>query len=570
MASKEQLMTALRNADAAGDADAAARFAQMIRDIPADQTPTFGQRARAVGDVAGAVIGGALAEPVAGVLGVASMPFAGPDGAAKVVQDVQSLPSQVMPKSELGQEYLQNVGGAIDKVKETTDPLWKGTIASLYGAIPFVNSEEQKKLMDALPGEGLSGDLGSAVLEVTGNEELAALASTYPTAAMELFGLKGAKSLKGDIPTSKISTNPKVALSQAVPEVTQLKNQAKELYKEVDDLGVKVAPEKFVDLSIKLRDKFNEFGVDKQLTPDSARLLDRFDETVDRIASDGISVSELDILRQLADVPAKKFDNGREMALGNIAKDYIDEFIDEFGNDMSRQGRVDVGEKIRNARNLWSRASKSDVLTEAMEKAKQQASGFENGLRIQFRQLLNNKKKMRGFSNAEKEAIQKVVQGGGIENTMRALGKFGIFGEGGQTTILPSLIGGPIAATFSGNPVVGVAVPVIGQVSKELAVKMTANNAAMAQSVIRAGDNGLEIAKAYARNIPKSQQSVADLTELLMRQNVDLNTIKEMAGEFGTMVNDAKFAAEFMRDAGLTSLMFAPGAETGIEEANKQ
>lgn len=529
-------------------------------------TPTFGERARAVGDVATTMIGGAIAEPVAGVAGALSMPFVGADRAAEVVKDTQALPNQILPKSELGQEYLKNIGEFFGSAADKINPLWKGTVASLYGAIPGVNAEEQQTMMDALPGEGLGDDIGSAILHATGSEELAAIASIYPTAVMELIGLKGAKNLGGDIPKSSLSQKPSVALKQATPDVDQLKTQARTLYKEIDDMGVKMNEDEFVNLSIGLRDKFNSMGMDRQLTPDSARIIDRFDELVGQ----EIQLSDLDMLRQLSDIPAKKFDNPREMALGNIAKEYIDDFIDAEGKRLASTGRVDVGEKIRNARNLWARGSKSDLLTEAMVKAKDQASGFENGLRIQFRQILGNKKKMRGFSRVEREAMEQVVQGGGVANTMRALGKFGIFGEGGQTTILPSLIGGPTAAALAGNPAIGVMVPVVGQVSKELALKMTQNNAKVAQGVIRAGNDGLEIAKAYVRNVPKSQRTVSDLTELLMRTEVDLDTITDMAGEFGTIANDAKYAAELFRDMGMTSLVAAPGAQTGIEEANQE
>ena len=535
----------------------------FVIDEPVKASPTIGERARAVGDVAGAMVGGVAGEIAGGLSGLAAMPFVGAEKAAEIVGDVQALPAESIPRSELGQEYLSNIGEFFGKAAEKINPLWKNTVASLYGVIPGADTEEMLK---ALPGKGLGGDLGEVIYQVTGSEELAAIASAYPTAVMEIIGFKGARALKGDAPTSDVSQKPSVALAQATPDVDQLKTQARTLYKEIDDMGVKMNEEKFIDLSIGLRDKFNSMGMDRQLTPDSARIIERFDELVGQ----EITLSDLDMLRQLSDIPAKKFDNPREMALGNTAKEYIDDFIDAEGRRLASTGRVDVGEKIRNARNLWARGSKSDVLTEAMEKAKDQASGFENGLRVQFRQLLGNKKKMRGFSKAEKDAMQQVVQGSGVANTLRALGKFGIFGQGGQTTILPALIGGPTAAAFAGSPVVGVMVPVIGQVSKELALKMTQNNAKMAQGVVRAGSDGLEIAKAYVRNVPKNQRSVSDLTELLMRTEVDLDTITEMAGDFGTLANDAKYVAELLRDMGLTSLVAVPGATTGVQEATQE
>lgn len=567
---REELMAALRSADAAGDTEAATRIAQMLQSTSTvESTPTFGERARAVGDVAGAVVGGAIAEPIAGLAGMATLPFAGAEKAAQVVGDVQSIPSEIMPKSDLGQEYLQNIGSAIEKVGDVVNPTLRGTVASLYGALPFVSSEEGEAMHEKLQGEGLGGDMGTVVLETTGSPALAALASAYPTAIAEIIGLKGAKNLKGDIPKSTVSQRPSVALSQATPEIDQIKTQSRDLYKEIDDMGVKMDGDKFVEMAISLRDKFNSMGLDKTLTPDASRIIDRFDELVDQ----DVSLSDLDTLRQLADIPARKFDNPREMALGNIAKEFIDDFIDAEGRRLASKGRVDVGEKIRTARNLWGRVRKGELFEEAIAKAKDTQSGFENGLRIEFRKILNNKKKLRGFTEAEQEAIRQVVQGGGIANTMKALGKFGVLGSGAggpQATILAPMLGGSIASAITGNPVAGVAVPIIGQVSRELATKLTLNNAKMAQQIVQAGNDGFEIAKAYVRSIPKGQQSVGELTELLLRSDVDLSTIKEMAGEFGTMINDAKYVAEVIRDMGLTSLVAAPGAATGIEEAQQE
>lgn len=529
--------------------------------------PTFGERVRAVGDVAGAMIGGAIAEPIAGVAGLLSMPFGGAEGAAQVVEDVREVPAAI-PKSELGQEYLQNIGAFFGKAADKLNPMWRESLTAIYSAVPGVSEEERLSFKENVGEEGMGKSLGDAVRYVTGSDELGAIASANPAAVMEILGFGGARKLAGDIPKSSISQRPAVALSQATPDVSMLKQQSKALYKEVDELGYVVPKDDFVNLAIKIREELNAKGLDPTLTPKAEQVLKRIEDSIDK----DLKISDIDTLRQIADIPAKAIDNPREVALGASIKDIVDDFIDLQGKKLRAQGRLDVAEKITNARTLYSRVKKSELLDEAIEKAKVQQSGFENGLRIQFRQLLNNKRKMRGFSESEKEAMRKVVEGGGLENSMRALGKFGVIGAGGgpQSTVLAPLIGGSVATAITGNPVALAAVPVIGQVSRELATKLTANNSRMAQQIVQAGSNGSDIARAYLRNTPKAQQSLSDLTELLMRTEVDLSTIKDMSGDVGRLINDAKFAAELLRDMGMTSLIAVPGAAAGVQEANEE
>ena len=86
-------------------------------------------------------------------------------------------------------------------------------------------------------------------------------------------------------------------------------------------------------------------------------------------------------------------------------------------------------------------------------------------------------------------------------------------------------IGGGAAFALFGAPG-AVAVPVIGQVSKGLAQKLTKNNARLADQVVRAGNNAELITKAYLNNVPKAQRSALELSELLTRNQIDLNTVR--------------------------------------------
>jgi len=174
---------------------------------------------------------------------------------------------------------------------------------------------------------------------------------------------------------------------------------------------------------------------------------------------------------------------------------------------------------------LWRAAKKSEVLEEAMNKARNQASGFENGIRTQFRSILNNKRARKGFTPSEISAMQKVVRGGKAENIFKALGKFGLT-DGQTSQMLMGSVGIGLGASV-GGATGAIAVPLAGQVSKRLAQRMTSNNAKFADTLIRAGDNSLSITKAYMRTVKRNQRSPEELAEIFMLKRADLSKIKE-------------------------------------------
>jgi hypothetical protein len=140
---------------------------------------------------------------------------------------------------------------------------------------------------------------------------------------------------------------------------------------------------------------------------------------------------------------------------------------------------------LNEARGLWSRYRKTEIIDELMHRAELSApnfsgSGLENAVRTEFRALAKNSKKMRGFSKAEQAAIEKVAKGGPIENSLRMLGKAAPTGivSGALSTGAGFAVGGPVGA---------VALPAAGGAARLGAKKMTLSNAAKAQEIMRAG-----------------------------------------------------------------------------------
>ena len=324
------------------------------------------------------------------------------------------------------------------------------------------------------------------------------------------------------------------ALKMSAPSSDQLKIASNQIYQQLDDLGVVVDQAPLGKLSGEIAKTVKQEGFNARLHPKVAAVLDEIGYQAEK----PMTLSEIDTLRKVAKSAASSIEPS-EARLGRIAVEKIDDFLNDLPeSSLQNANGADIGGLFKQARTYWGQAKKSDLLQGAVEKARNQASGFENGIRVQFRAILNNPKKVRGFSKDEVDAMKLVVRGGPTENILKALGKFG-FTEGQATNMLLGSLGVAGGAAV-GGPGGAVAVPMIGQVSKTLAQRLTRNNAAFADQVIRAGRDGQKIALAYIRSTPKSQRSVAELTELLMRPGVSIDAARSSGNK---LIADAAFAA---------------------------
>lgn len=307
-------------------------------------------------------------------------------------------------------------------------------------------------------------------------------------------------------------------LKKSAPSKDQIKEAARGIYKSLDESGVTIQSKEFDTLADDVISTMRKQGFDRDTTPQIQAIIRRFGE--DKGTSK--TLSDIDLLRQISRDAGDSI-KPRERRLSTLAVEKIDDFLD------SQTAKVDgkeAGQAFKAARDLWQRARKVEVLESAVIDARSQASGFENGLRTQFRAIAKkiNKGKLKGFTKEEKAAIERVSQGTKAGNVARFLGKFGVM-DGVTSRSLTTLGGAGLAGATTGSPLAAVAVPGIGQISSALAQRMTANNAAMASAIIRSGKNGASIASIYVKNTPKSARSATELAELLISNKVPLDGI---------------------------------------------
>ncbi len=433
----------------------------------------------------------ALAEPVAGVAGIVQglNPLAEEGAAVEAVEATREALTYT-PKTEEGGNVLSEIGGLMKPVAE------------------FVG--------------GLEKALGDTVYDATGSPALAAAATTIPTAVTEILGVAAGRSaIRATRATKKRLADGNIMreIDEAAPTIDQLKEASRGMYKEIDEMGVAVESSSYNNLVNDIGKMAKKSGLDPDITPKANKALTRLEELVDQ----DVTLSELDTLRKVAQNAASSLEPA-EAALGVRMIEKIDDFLDQADAKAFKVpahiDNANVGKRYRVARDMWGRARKSEMIQEAFEKARNQASGFENGVRTQFRAILNNKKKSRFFSKDELSAIKKVVRGDKKQNIAKLIGRLG-FMEGGSTSVVGSAIGITGGAAVAG-PAGAVIVPMIGQVSRNLAKRMTVKGAEFADQVIRSGSNARKITEAYLKNTPKAQRSAQELSELLTRNDIDL------------------------------------------------
>ena len=351
-----------------------------------------------------------------------------------------------------------------------------------------------ERLQDAGVGAAVGGGLAAA--------------SPFAGQAVRAVAKKAANSKSGQ------------ALLEAAPSTDDLRGLANRAYDRAKAAGVAIRPEKMAELSKGISDDLVEAGFNPGSPQTVSRAYPKLALAVDEIqraVADPDNAPTLSVLRTFAQNAAGSTD-AAERRMGSMLVNRLDDFVATLGPDDVSAGNPEaLASAWPEARKLWSQMRKSEMIDTAFEKAGNQASGVENGLRIQFRQILNNPRLRRGLTDDEVDAMQKVVQGTVTSNTLRRLGRLFSMGAGQQTNTLNGLLtgGGSVAGGAAlGGPVgaaAGLAVPVAGYGAQRGAQALTARQGRLAQALMASGG------QAPAPAIPASKGRLA---ELLLRQNV--------------------------------------------------
>lgn len=267
------------------------------------------------------------------------------------------------------------------------------------------------------------------------------------------------------------------------PSAADLKTVARDLFRQVDQAGVTVDTGKFGKFVSDLATNAKKMRINPSLDPKAFAAFEELIGALGDVQRNGgrLAISDLHTLRQIAQKAATSTE-GRDAMFANMIVNGLDDFITKPGVTVMPKGPGTgaAGNELLKAISTWSRAKRVSLVEDAMERAKNSASGYENGLRVEFRKLLNNERTKKLFTATEIAEIEKVVRGSSVANLAKLIGKFG-FGPGANG--LGGFLGGSAGLAFGGP--VGAAAAAIGASGvRRASEKLTENAANRAAKVV--------------------------------------------------------------------------------------
>lgn len=484
MADYEQIMKALRAADAAGDDKAAARLAQMAREAKGAATErTLGQRlydniigdpddgVQSTGEALGTWLNRAGESATLGVVG---------DEASAAATGI--LPGRSY-ESEL-ERYRQNeekmsVAGRLSA--DLAGALVPG--AGAVGAVGKATSIGGKVVRGAGAGAATGGLYG--FMEGEGDDRLVEARDTGLLGGL-LGGLipVAGSAVRGVAERSAARKAVKDA-AKGAPSSEALRAQGNALYQQIDDAGVQIKPEAFDRMRGGLLDRlrtntgYDELPGAGSLTPNTARIVNIMDDAAAEMAAEptaALPFRSLDQMRRQAGAAAGNVTSKADQKAGVEVIKQIDEFVQSLGPDDVVGGDVAaLKSAIGKARDVWSRMSKSQMVDDAIEAGDDYLSGSASGIRNQFKNILRNKKLSKGFTAAEKAALREVTHGSMLDQMINLAG-------GGLGQLMS--VGGGLAG---GGPMGGLLGAAAAAGQRKLAESVVTRNAETARAAMASG-----------------------------------------------------------------------------------
>lgn len=263
-----------------------------------------------------------------------------------------------------------------------------------------------------------------------------------------------------------------------IPSIEGLREAADGLYARAREMGGNLPLSDMRRFVSGASRELQEQGFDRDLHPRVSTVLRRLNQ-----ASQGgdPSFEELQILRRLIGNAASSTSaDERRLAMGLM--DRLDDTIET----------MPAGGVLDQARDAWAQLRRVETIEGAIERATL-VDNFARGLQTQFRALLRNPRRLRGFSQAEIAAIRRVANGTGATNGLRAL----------STLMAPDRLPGLAltgGAFFGGAGLASATIPAFGYGARGLANVLTRRNATT------------------ARNLTASDEATRRVVEALMRQ----------------------------------------------------
>lgn len=297
----------------------------------------------------------------------------------------------------------------------------------------------------------------------------------------------------GALPFVGAAVSKVLAGAPKVPSLDGLQAIKNAMYARADNLGVRYSPQGYRDLAADMVVDANADHLSPTRHPLATSMLT---DVVQKPPTYSPTLTQVDQLRQVVrrDVASNADDAEAHFGQGMINN--IDNFIDNASGPQLVSGSgSDAAEAITGARQANSVYKKSETVSNALAKADLQAAATGSGgniankTRQAFASILNDPKKVAGFTQEERDAMESVVRGGPLTNAARLVGKLSPTGNGLMTALG---IGGAAA-----KPALAF-VPVVGTVAKLMSDHNTLGRAKLVQALIANGGKTLPPASPIA------------------------------------------------------------------------
>lgn len=258
--------------------------------------------------------------------------------------------------------------------------------------------------------------------------------SEYESLVRAVFGLAGG------VATAGRGTNITKLAAKGAPERAAVKAEADALYDKLRSAGIRYDSNTYDRMAIDLATKMKAEGF-RPAT--SAKVKDSLEYVLEGTGKSP-DFNDFEAMRKNAGGLLASADK-EERRFGSMIVEALDNFAER--SPLITSGNVPsnaVAPLMKEARALAQRNIKARTLEEAIERARNTASGFENGLRIEFRKILNNPKRRAGYTGTELAVLKEITRGTTPQNLAAQFGRLGI-GLGTKTAkaaALPALVGG--------------------------------------------------------------------------------------------------------------------------------
>ncbi|MEI8285955.1 MAG: hypothetical protein WCG15_01510 [Actinomycetes bacterium] len=267
------------------------------------------------------------------------------------------------------------------------------------------------------------------------------------------------------------------SIVETAPTTEALAQRSSELFNVAKQSGVELNAKDFATNMASIAKDLRNEGYDPRLYPKLAVAVEEL--TNAQIPKD---FNELSTLRKFIQ-NAQRSTEPQERKLATTLKEDFDAYVSTIPESSIVGGDKQGLTAWKEARDTYSKLSKSEIFTNMLERAeldksKFTQSGTENSLATQLRNLAKNDKQMRLFTKAEQEAIKEAAKGGTMQNLLKFYGRF-----------TPS---GPVSGIFAGgaimaNPAVGIPLELGAIAARSKATKMRKESVEKLAALMRAG-----------------------------------------------------------------------------------